>query len=314
MGNGAAREVVATRWDTLFEVGADSVNDTLFAGPLRIELVEGRVVIDDAMAWRLKAVNSSTGDVEWAHGGRGHGPQELYGVSDLQEGPDGTLWVLDFGNGRITALGPDGGYRGTRTLHGLPAPPAAILPLQNRIIAMSHGAPEPFMVLTADSLKLQRRFALPWPGTIPPRANTRVLLARGSGDAWAAAFALGPGFIVWTGGQPRAHRWIENIPFAMRVSTRLTRARADSARYAAVSLEIVEDEIFTLFGGRPVRAAHPGEPTLWVDVYGLDGNYRRSYKLPVDATAMTTDGSTFYVLHSTGITPALLAIRPRTGT
>ena len=34
-----------------------------------------------------------------------------------------------------------------------------------------------------------------------------------------------------------------------------------------------------------------------IDVYGLDGGYRRSYRLPVDTDAMATvDGRTFYVL------------------
>ena len=84
---------------------------------------------------------------------------------------------------------------------------------------------------------------------------------------------------------------------------------ADSARNGAVSLEVIGEEIFMLFGGWPVRRAHPGEPTLWIDIYSLDGEYLRSYRLPFDVAGMTTDGHTFYVVSAEGI-PRLIALRP----
>ncbi len=59
---------------------------------------------------------------------------------------------------------------------------------------------------------------------------------------------------------------------------------------------------------------HPlGEPTVLIDVYGLDGGYRRSYRLPGDTKAMVTEnGQTFYVLTETedGL-PTLLGLRLR---
>jgi len=87
----------------------------------------------------------------------------------------------------------------------------------------------------------------------------------------------------------------------------------DSARYGATAVRIVRDEIFMLFGGRPRRQEHPAEPTVLIDVYGLDGRYRRSYLLPCDAEGMTTrDGETFYVLteRDDGV-PLILVLRPR---
>ena len=67
------------------------------------------------------------------------------------------------------------------------------------------------------------------------------------------------------------------------------------------------------FGGRPNRFSRPGAlPTELIDVYGLDGRYRRSYQLPRDTPALVTDGHIYYVLTRTldGL-PTILALVPR---
>lgn len=64
-------------------------------------------------------------------------------------------------------------------------------------------------------------------------------------------------------------------------------------------------------GGRPKRYAHAHEPTHYIDVYGLDGRYHRSYLLPSDTWSMATaDARTFYVLTFKGDMPVLLGLRP----
>jgi hypothetical protein len=301
--------VIAERWDTLFVAGGDTVNDTLFAGPTRLAIADGLVVVGDDMAARLVALDRATGEVKWTFGGPGAGPREFRGLADIAVTHAGMIWVVDFGNGRIAELSPTGEFHGVRMLHHLPAPPASILPLEDRAIAMSQGAPEPFMEIGLDSFELRRAFALAWPDPVPEIANTRVELAEGPGNVWVSAFTVGPGFTVWGRGEPRSYRYREHIPFASRVSMEMTRMRADSARNGAMSLDVVAGEIFVLFGGRPARAAHPAEPTLWVDVYSMDGEYLRSYRLPFDTDAMATDGKTFFLLPAEGV-PRLIALRP----
>jgi hypothetical protein len=305
----APRNVVTETWDTVFVVGGEHVQDTLFSGPHRVAIAGAAVVVGDGMVERVIGLDRATGAVEWSFGRLGAGPREFRGISDIAVTRDGMIWVLDFGNGRITVLAPDGEFHGVKTLHHLPAPPASILPLDDRAIGMSHGAPSPFMELGLDSLELRQSFALSWPGSVPDLANTRVSLAKGSGDTWVSAFALGPGFIVWDGAKPRPYIYREHIPFALRPSQELTAMGADSARNGAVSLEVVGEEIFMLFGGRPNRRAHPEEPTVWVDVYSLQGRYLRSYRLPFHGRAMATDGQTFYFLITDDI-PKLIALRP----
>ena len=108
---------------------------------------------------------------------------------------------------------------------------------------------------------------------------------------------LGPGFILYDGDQARFHPYVQAIPWAEKAGPRLTARRADSARFGAVSVSVDSTEIHMLFGGRPIRAAHPAEPTKLVDVYGLDGSYLRSYELPTHFRHMAKSGES-YVLYN----------------
>jgi len=303
------RIVLAERWDTVFVAGGQGINDTLIFRSHQLTLVDGTLIVADGLAERLVALDAATGRLEWMFGGPGQGPQEFRGISDLAVTRNRRVWAMDYGNGRIAELGPDGRFHGVKTLHHLPAPPAFILPLDDRAIAMSPGAPMPFMEIGLDSLELRRAFPLSWPGAIPEIANTRLLLQGGPDTTWVSAFTLGPGFTVWRGRASRSFSYREPVFFANRSSPRITEMGADSARWGAVSLDVVGEEIFMLFGGRPVRRAHPGEPTLWIDVYSLGGEYLRSLRLPFGTSGMVTDGRTFYVLPSEGI-PRVVALRP----
>jgi hypothetical protein len=65
-----------------------------------------------------------------------------------------------------------------------------------------------------------------------------------------------------------------------------------------------------LFGGRPKWALHDMELPRVIDTYGLDGGYRRSYRLPFYSWRIATDGRTFYVTHHDPY-PAVFALRAR---
>ena len=304
------RNVVVERWDTVFVAGGEGVNDTLIFSSHLVTLADSVVIVADGIAERVVALDAATGRLEWTFGRPGQGPGEFRGISDVAVTRDQMVWVLDFGNGRIAELSPDGQFHGVRPLHHLPAPPASLLPLDVHAIAMSHGAPMPFMEIGLDSLELRRAFGLSWPGPSSEIANTRVLLAKGPDSTWVSAFTLGPGFTIWKGSGSRSFSYREPIFFANRSSPTIRQMGADSARWAAVSLDVVGEDIFMLFGGRPARRAHPAEPTLWIDVYRLSGEYLHSYRLPFDTSGMATDGRTFYVLPSEGI-PRLVALRPK---
>jgi hypothetical protein len=88
-----------------------------------------------------------------------------------------------------------------------------------------------------------------------------------------------------------------------------TWSKTDSTSFGAKQLAYVDDEVYMLFGGRPLRPAHPAEATRFIDVYDKAGTYKRSYDLPVDGMGFITDGETFFVL-TLDPHPQLLALRP----
>lgn len=70
----------------------------------------------DTVQGELAVLTTTDHAVRWLSSGRetrrigsiGNGPGELYQPTGLDVGPDGTLWVVDRGNGRVQAFRPDG--------------------------------------------------------------------------------------------------------------------------------------------------------------------------------------------------------------
>jgi len=315
-GEAVERRIVATRWDTVFQIGSPDPADTLLLGPRTIELWGDRVAVIDWAS--LVKVFDRSGRLLWWIGREGRGPKEFNNLVDLEIAPSGNLWALDAGNVRLAEISPDGEYVREVPLTHLRVPPSNVLRLSDRVIFVANTPLSTFTAAHPDSFRILSISAIPWelptswPGVPNAEINLRLVVTARDPDrtGWAAALYHGPGFMVWSRDTVRTYRYIDPIPFAVKASPRINALRADSARYGAVSIAATNDEIFMLFGGRPRRFAHPDEPTVLIDVYGLDGVYRRSYRLPFDTRMMTTDGETFYVIEEAGY-PSILALRPR---
>lgn len=293
-------------------VGSADPNDTTLLRPTMLQLSDNRIAVFDGQHQTLR-VFTDRGDLLWSWGARGRGPGEIENVSAMEVSPDGNLWLLDGRNRKVVVLSRSGELLEEISLQHLPIQPGVLLAHHGDVVL---PAPTPHMgVLITDtgSFHVRSTIRFPWEETIPDHYNVSVALASGR-DSWALALHVGPGFTVIQTDTVRSHRYIDPVFFALKSGPRVREIGADSARYGAHSLDSVGDELFMLFGGRPNRAAHPGEPTEVIDVYGWDGTYRRSYRLPLDAEAMATrDGETFYILtHSEGGYPLLLALRPIT--
>lgn len=72
----------------------------------------------------------------------------------------------------------------------------------------------------------------------------------------------------------------------------------------------VGEELYVLTGGMPKTVIHPFVPSLFIDVFGWDGQYHRSYKLPQHADAFDTDGQLFYIVQSGNPYPRVIVLRP----
>lgn len=225
---------------------------------------------------------------------------------------DGSLWVLDGENVRLVELSPDGEFLNGRSIQHFPRNPSNMIVFPDKVLfTANHADLGVTAVERGPGLTVLSTKPIPWPADLNWHMNLRVRVARHPSmpDTWAAAFQYGPGFMVHHGDSVAQHRYIDQIPFTIKTPYIVDRMPGDSARYGALSMAAAGDELFMLFGGRPQRYSHPGEPTNLIDVYGFDGEYRRSYLLPFSTLLMTTDGETFYFERDEPY-PHLLALRP----
>lgn len=300
-----ARTQVA-QWDTVYQIGTPAVNDTTLGSPVGLLLWGDRLVVMDNYAPHIRVFRD--GEVLWMMGRDGRGPGEFSQVFSMAVAPNGNLWVLDPGNTRVTEISGDGEIVREISFNHLPSTPQAIAVLRDRVVLVTWSLVNHYIEVDAASFLPRRASAFPvHEEDLPawPRLE-QFVASMPDGETWISALHLGPGFFVARPGERRFHRYVEDSWF---VSTYPEQGR-DSARWGAHSVAIARDEVFMLFGGRPKWALHDTELPRTIDVYGLDGSYRRSYRLPFDSWRMATDGRTFYVTHHDPY-PAVLALRAR---
>ena len=96
-------------WQRLAELGEDK---ELF-GPLHLELgADGHAFVVDYGDTTIKEFSQGKLVRTYGHG-KGQGPGEFGVINDLSLGPDGTLWVADHANGRITVFDAHGAVQET---------------------------------------------------------------------------------------------------------------------------------------------------------------------------------------------------------
>lgn len=308
------RRFAATEWDTVLVVGSRSVEDTTLINSTFLRLWNDRLLVVDAGKLNIRVLDRS-GRIRWIYDRQGRGPGEFRYTSAVSITPAGHAWLLDAGNQKIIEFQRDGSVLRDLDLRHFPVTASSFGFQGTRTVFTTQTPTTGIIVARGDSLDHAEVRAFPWPDSVDSGLNFRTSIAGStSSETVVIAFYHGPGFIVLEGDSANTYHYVEEIPFARKGSPWIQRQAVDSARYGAVSARIVGDEVFFLFGGRPRRYAHPdGEPTLLVDVYGLDGAYRRSYLLPTSAHDMdTNDGTVFYILTlAEGAFPQILGLRPR---
>lgn len=280
------RRFAATTWDTLSWFGAKNAQDTTLLDPERLTKWGDRLVM---MEWgpRVVRVFDSSGTHLWNFGRFGNGPRELGLISDLVPTPWGNLWVYDSRNRKIVEVDPDGQFVKEMSTRHLPVSVGGVRFIsEDRAFFSTYNPAEGIGIIRSDSLTVESIRPFPFADSVDTRINFR---ATSAGDARSgtvvSAMALGPSFMVMDGttGEVSTFPYIDYIPWAVKQSPALINARTDSARYGALAAQLGADEtVYFLFGGRPFRAAHPPEPTVLIDQYGLDGTYLESYLLPFE--------------------------------
>ena len=294
------RKVTVQEWDTVAIIGGADINDTTLHLPGRIVLWNEALAIIDQLPPFIR-VFCNTGRPLWSTGRFGAGPGELKNPFALAVANNGNLLVLDAGLIRLNEYTPGGEF--VRHLANARARiEADFTVIPDRIVVTNSDPRISTTYLSTDSLKVIETQPLPWPDSLPRR--TRIdrwnAAVPGKRMSWVSGFRRGPGFFVYANGRPTYHPYIEEVPFVS--------GRVATWKDGAQSIDVIRDEVFFLFGRQGLSTGIK-RPRL-VDVYGLDGAYRRSYRLPMEAFHLTTDGRTFYVLQHQPF-PAVVILRPK---
>ncbi|MGH7554042.1 MAG: hypothetical protein ACREMQ_13550 [Longimicrobiales bacterium] len=100
------------------------------------------------------------------------------------------------------------------------------------------------------------------------------------------------------------HEYVEPAPFMIAGG-----GPQDSLKNAAQSIDVMGDEIVMLFGGRRRTRTQEAEPARFIDIYGIDGKYRRSLQMPIEAFTLTIADGLMYAVQWEPV-PALVILRP----
>lgn len=277
-----------------------SPHDTTLLIPDLMLLFDNRVIIGDVTNARIVSVDVSDGSLVWTYARRGKGPKELMRPSDLEQGKDGNVLVLDGGNNRIVTIDRDGQPVDEVTLRRHVDFPVVRFARPGNgddfvFVGATFSSP---LILGALRDRLARR-VMPFPrdSVVPEGARFQVRAASNREGTWILAHRLGPTFAIGQGtsATPTVHRYIEPIPFS-RVSARrrtvgdlMTPESITPMRFSARDVSFACDRVFILFGVTEPDSRQLG--TTLVDVYDEKGRYEVSFHIPEPAIAFQTDGT-----------------------
>lgn len=307
------RRWAAVSWDTAFVVGGP--RDTLFHRPTRLAANRDGVSVLDLGSNRVLRFDTR-GHLLWTFGRSGRGPEELAHPRDIKMDGDGTTWILDVANSRISLVDGQGSSAGSIPLRGVGRTADGIVPRDDAgAILLTLAAERPIIRLSRAGQVLERvPFPSPEHEHLHPLASQLVVGHDPADAGWVAAYGLGDGFFAFrsTGWLGYRGRYVEPVEFA-RVAQQSRSGLGRRERiswisegsFAAETVSLSRGRIFVFFGGRSP------ERHQVLDVYALvDGTYLESLRLPIRPShAIYADGLV-YALHERPY-PTLVAWRPR---
>lgn len=310
------RVVVATQWDTVLVIGTTDANDTTLVSPVHLSVWNDRIVVVEDYAQVVRAFSTRPPGAQlWVAGSTGEGPGEMVQGYHAFVSEDGVLCVEDGANVKILEFDSAGQFLREQYYRHLPPGTTGAVGIKGGVLWPNYFSTRPFLITSTERLDVIDSVSVPWPVPDEGDPNDLDLRARVRGypGGWVAALMAAPFFAVMGPEGLALHRYVVDIPYAYRPGILpFLPPGVDTVRWAARDVSVVRDEVFLLFGGRPRRRWQAAEETRFVDVYGLDGRYRRSYHLPFHAFRMdTADGSTFFFLtQAAEMYPQLIGLRP----
>jgi hypothetical protein len=296
---GVARRADDVAWDTVFTI-AGGIQDTVLLRPRLLAARHGLLHTYDYGDQRLKTFDSR-GQPLWQFGGSGGGPAEFGNAIDLEVGADGTVWVVDGGNGRLSRIAPEGLGIGVLPFHGLAV--RDVLPLRSRVlVTLGASQADTFWVALDSAGRKQEAGGVPFPelALAQPAARQGYATLGDDGAVWATIFPFGAPFAVFEDTELRCTGvLVEAQPFPERLP-----ADPRDAVWAVAAV-IADSSLFVLPRGQTEHAMRS------LDEYSVrDCSYRRTVRLPQRVVAVAWSGGSFYLAVEDPV-PAIFAVRLR---
>lgn len=286
------------------------VNDTILLGPAGLTANGRGLYWFDTYAKQVLHADS-LGNVSWTFGRPGGGPGEFQTIRGLSLAPDGSVWVLDPDNQRVTVISEAGGLTEELSLAALEGRPDRIAVLADgRYLLYVYGERNPLVIMEGE--RVVEKLPLPDPELVDAHPLVRQLILEACDGQWVAALVSGPEFFMGDGDSITIHAYPEQVtlPDVSRQSRNVARGSQTVTRVArptpaAISLTQTPTELWILFGGETE------DRNRIVDRYDhTTGAYRGSHLLPVVMSHIAIQGESVFALSSTQY-PALLRLDPR---
>jgi hypothetical protein len=309
------RVLLDVTWDTLL-VLESLPEDTVLFEATRVAADAHGIRVLDRLGQRVAMV-AWDGTVLWYAGSRGGGPGELAHPRAVKVDEEGTAWVLDVQNHRITGFDLEGRLAGELPLHALDFVPHefAVGPgAESFFLARPDGGIRPVEVRRNGTVRSGRNIRFPESRNAPPLALQWDLPSDPESGSWVVALSFGDGFVRFQGLDPQGGLvpWVEHVPL-VRVEVNVEgRPGAGEYRrtqrvvdpiFASEGAAIMGSRLLICFGGRTENRGR------LLDVYDMgDGRYRGSLLLPTGGWISAWDGR--LVLARNSPHPRVLVLAP----
>ncbi len=309
------RVLVDATWDTL-AVLESLPEDTLLFEATRVAADAHGIRVLDRLGHRVAMVDWE-GSILWYAGARGGGPGELAHPRALKVDEEGTAWVLDVQNHRITGYDLEGRLAGELSLQALDFVPHefAVGPgAESFFLARPDGGIQPVEVGRDGTVRSGRTLTFPESRNAPPLALQWDLPSDPESGRWVVALSFGDGFVRYQGLDPLGGflPWVEHVPLVqveVRVEGRpglgeySRTQRVVDPVFASQGAAIMGPRLLISFGGRTENRGR------LLDVYDMaDGRYRGSLLLPTVGWISAWDGR--LVLARNSPHPQVLVLAP----
>lgn len=290
------RRVEPTSWDTVYVIGG-AEQDTLLLLPRLLSARNGQLYVYDYGVSRLNAFDAA-GRLRWQFGRRGGGPEEFGNPLDMEVGPDGSIWLADAGNGRLTRVTASGELRDMLRHEGMVV--RDVIPLRGRLL-VTRVSPGDTLWLALDG---QGRSVGAGRAPVRDLAQAHPIVRQSysvvgdDSSLWATVFPFGDLLLVYQDSVLRCHgRLVEGEPFPGQPSQEMQES------IWAVAAVVADSSVFVLPRGRSPYALRA------LDEYSArDCRYLRTLPLPEKVAAMAYSAGTFYFEHENPA-PTILALR-----